>query len=168
MDLINIVGVTDLQQIISNDGVSAEAGYATLNRECMHLSALGGGEVHRSRVILGDTGGENTLVPLGFDEAANISADFSGEFLAIADHHNTRARIMTKNVGGQACRAYERLQMSRRHIDDDPVCAVSREERQTLTEPFDVFPFYFRVPVKFSVRSADESVEILSIDGSER
>ena len=65
-------------------------------------------------------GREEPLVPLAHHDAAAVARQFVGEILGIADAEDLRARLMPEAPGRKRDRSQMRLQVPRRHVDDQP------------------------------------------------
>ena len=111
-------GLLGLQRIIDDDQVGTPPGQYAADRgrepaalrrrlELPHRLPLG----REARRV-------EPLIPIGCQDPPAVARQFVGELLGIAGADDLRCRIVPETPGGKGDRGQQRLQITRRHVDD--------------------------------------------------
>ena len=127
-----------LQRVVDDDDVGTPPG--------QHPADRGGDPAAlRRRLELGhrlmprrEPGREEPLVPVAGDDAPAVARQFVGEVLGVADAEDLRARVVPETPGRKGDRGQVRLQMARRHADDQPADPAFAHRRELRRDQLDM------------------------------
>jgi len=86
----------------------------------------------------GTAGREHPAVAVAHHDAPAIARQFVGELLRIAGAQDLRRGLVTETPGGKGDRDQMRLQVTRRHIDNQPPDLAGTQRRQLCAEELDM------------------------------
>ena len=123
-------GLLGLQRIVDDDDVGTPSGQHAADRSGEPAALLGRLEFRHGLPLRGEPRREGPLVPVAHNDTPAIARELVGEILRIADAEDLRAGPTPEAPRRKRDRAQQRLQVARRHIDDQPpdLALVHRSE----------------------------------------
>src|SRR5271166_1532152 len=113
-------GLLGLQRIVDDNDVCTPSGQHPADRGGEPAPLGGRLELRYGLALRGKPGREGPLVPFARDDTPAIARELVGEILRVADAEDLRAGPTPEAPRRKRDRAQQRLQVARRHIDDQP------------------------------------------------
>ena len=131
-------GLLGLQRIVDDDQVGTAPGQYPADRG-REPAALRRRLELRHRLPFGrEARREEPLVPVAGEDPPAVARQFVGELLRIADAEDLRRRIVPETPCGKGDRGQQRLQITRRQVDDQPPDLAGAHRHQFRGDDLDM------------------------------
>jgi hypothetical protein len=127
-----------LQGIVDDDDVGAAPGQDAADRGGEPATLGRRVEFGHRGALRREAGGEDPPVPVAGDDMPAIARQFVGKVLRIADAEDLRRGIMPETPGREGDRGQQRLQVTRRQVDDQAPNLAAAQCRQFGGDDFDM------------------------------
>ena len=157
-----------LSGIVDHDDVGAAAGQHAADRGRQTKAALGRRELGERLAGRGEPGRKQRLVPRRGHQQPAVAGEFFGEVLGVGDVDDVQGRVVAEQPSRQGDGRRERLQVPRRHVDDQPAGLSVTNALQFRRQRLDVPGRRIGLPgVQFAEGAHEERIELFPDEGVE-
>ena len=114
-----------LERVVDDDQVGASAGQHPVHRRRHPHAVLGGGQLVDGKPVQARAG-EQVLVPVALHDGTAVAGQLVGQLGAVAGADDLHRRVVPEQPCRQGDRSQQRLQVTRRQVDDHAAALWSR------------------------------------------